>query len=206
VDPKQTVDHMRRQSMRVIAQAEDNGWKWQATIKPEPNVLYDNGPYRVDMEVERNGEKITVWWEEGRLLEAPLYSFAGVPTKLRNVSAMLWQMTQKPDPKATQRRMKKAVRVLDGAGASRLVEMIRDLPFDPEELDDRQLLRACYGKKLMWENSISGLVEQDVVQIGINFNAKVYHVTHSISGRRSINFHGQYGFRAVGVDALLRVG
>jgi hypothetical protein len=71
----------------------------------------------------------------------------------------------------------------------------------------------CYGKTLTWRNSITGGVEIDVVKAdlenprsGPNWNKINYKVSHSSAGRRVIQFVGHSGYRAVGVDALLRVG
>jgi hypothetical protein len=209
---EKALQHMRRQYSKTATAAREHGWEIshelaETQLAPGVGPTYD----RLDVTVKRGQENITIWWQDGKLLEAPNYLFAGDLTKLRNHSAMLKQMASKPDPLKAKKRLERASR--RSGQEYDLVEVIRDLPFEPDELDDGTLLRLCYGKTLTWRNSITGGVEIDGVKAdlenpksGPNWNKINYKVTRSSAGRRVIQFVGHSGYRAVGVDALLRVG
>lgn len=202
---EKALAHMRRQYSKTATMAEEHGWEIAHMLVDIPEQL------RLDVIVKRGQERIKIWWEDGQLKESPDYEFAGDTTKLRNHSAMLKQMASKPDPVKAKRRLERVSR--RSGEKFDLVEVIRDLPFEPDELDDRTLLSLCYGKTLTWRNSITGGVEIDGVKAdlenpksGPNWNKINYKITRSSAGRRVIQFVGHSGYRAVGVDALLRVG
>lgn len=204
---EKALAHMRRQYSKTATVAREHGWE----ISHELKHGYENADDRLDVTVKRGQESIHIWWQAGQLRVAPSYGFAGAVTKLRNHSAMLQQMALKPDPVKAKKRMERASR--QTGEKFDLVEVIRDLPWEPDELDDKTLLRLCYGKTLTWRNSITGGVEIDGVKAdlenprsGPNWNAINYKVRRSSAGRRIIQFVGHSGYRAVGVDALLRVG
>lgn len=204
---EKALAHMRRQYSKTATAAREYGWE----ISHELKHGHESSDDRLDVTVRRGQETIRIWWQHGQLLEAPTYEFAGDITKLRNHSAMLKQMAEKPDPVKAKRRLERVSRRT--GDRYDLVEVIRDLPWDPEELDDKTLLKLCYGKTLTWRNSITGGLEIDGVKAdlenpksGPNWNAINYKVRRSSAGRRIISFVGHGGYRAVGVDALLRVG
>lgn len=198
------IDHMRRQTLRVMNVASITNWTIESSkIDPVPDSLASNGPFTVRVDLSRRDEKIHIEWTDGRLLVAPLYTFAGVETKLRNTSAVLQQCGRQPDPKAAIRRQR-AIRAAGGK-TNDLVEISRALPWDPDEMSDKELLKACYGRKLVWENKTGGWVEEDMVKEGVNFNAMIYKIQYSSVGRRIIMFHGHSAFRAAAVETLLRV-
>lgn len=199
--------HMRRQYVKTKMVADQHGWD----VSYDLTLVTGEGDDRLDLIIKRGQEVIKIWWQRGQLLEAPTYAFAGAITKLRNHSAVMQQMELKPDPLKAKKRMERAM-ARTGERFD-LVEVIRDLPWNPDELDDKTLLRLCYGKTLTWRNSITGGVEIDGVRAdlenpksGPNWNAVNYKVKRSSAGRRIISFVGHGGYRAVGVDALLRVG
>lgn len=198
---EKALQHMRRQYSKTAEVAAEHGWVIEYNL--------DNGTNedRLDVMACRGSEVIKIWWQAGRLIVSPDYSFAGTTTKLRNHSAMLQQMASKPDPKATQRRLRKS------KGQRDIAELIKGLPWDPEVMDDKEILRECYGRALTWKNSITGEPEIDHVvlgrhgpQSGPNWNAANYKIARSSAGRRILKFVGTSGYRAVGLDALLRVG
>lgn len=207
------IAHMRKESMRIMEAGQQYGWKVEVT-KSEPlkeaTPNHEVGYVRVDVTAERNGEHIHIWWGDARLTVAPSYTFGGVETKLRNNAAVLKQMADKPDPSQARRRQRLATR--RGGESMELIEIIRDLPWEPDELTDPELLKAVYGKTLVWQNGVSGKAESDVVKLGEtyqsgpNWNKINFHVTTGTGGRRIINFVGQFGYRSVAADALLRVG
>lgn len=206
VKREKALAHMRRQYSKTATAARAYGWEISHDLKHG----HENGDDRLDVTVTRNGEKIHIWWQRGQLLVAPLYVFAGATTKLRNHSAMLQQMGLKPDPISAKKRMERAMAAT--GEKFDLVEVIKDLPWDPEELEDKELLRLCYGKTLVWRNSITGGVETDWIKAdsenprsGPNWNKVNYKVSRSSAGRRIIKFVGHNGYRAVAFDALLRV-
>lgn len=204
---ERALAHMRRQYVKTKTLAEQHGWE----VSFDLTLVTGAGEDRLDLVIKRGQETIKIWWQAGQLREAPTYEFAGAVTKLRNHSAVLQQMALKPDPIKAKKRMERAM--AKTGERFDLVEVIRDLPWEPDELDDKDLLRLCYGKTLTWRNSITGGVEIDVVKAdlenpksGPNWNAINYKVRRSSAGRRIVQFVGHSGYRAVGVDALLRVG
>lgn len=199
--------HMRRQYSKTATQAQFYGWEVEYELKMNHEGSTED---RLELTIKRGQEIITIWWQGGQLREAPEYKFAGMITKLRNHSAVLQQMELKPDATKAKRRLERAM-ARTGLELD-MVEVIKDLPWDPDELDDRELLKLCYGKTLTWRNSISGNLEIDWIKAdsanpkaGPNWNARNYKISRSSAGRRVIQFVGHNSYRAVGVDALLRV-
>lgn len=207
MDRDKMLDKYRRTYAKTAAPAAEFGWEIGHELNDQTDFI------RLEIILTRGGETIKIWWEEGRLLEAPVYSFGGVETKLRNHSAVLQQLAKIPNVNRSARRAQRQ------SGTVQAIEIIKALPWDPDELEDRDLKRLCYGKTLVWLNSLTGLPEQDRIwygrwegqrfiddlKSGPNWNASNYKIKYSSTGRRIIMFVGVSGYRAVGVDALLQV-
>lgn len=160
----------------------------------------------------RGQEVISIWWENKRLLEAPTYTLAGRVVKLRNASACVQQMAKAPDFEKSARRIK----ALKRKGLN-----TQDVEPDPDSLpwifledpSDKDILRSCYAKSIVWRNQTTNEVETDVIVRSSdafnkkgNFNASTYHISTSSTGRRILNFLGVFGFRSVAFDTVLRIG
>ena len=83
------------------------------------------------------------------------------------------------------------------------------LPFDPDEVSDRELVRMLAGVKITWWNVLAGAEETAVV------NPQSVKVAHAYDGHgdeqpadRVLTFvaTGAGGFRSVRIGALLKVG
>lgn len=208
------LEHARKQAEKLHVAGSSNGWKFSEMMQDD--VLRAR--------LERGDEIIEIEWIAGKVLTAPTYVFAGRATNLRNLSDCIRRSSMAPDFRRAANRARREARLqrparpvqrMAGPGSdsslatslpsSETGEFTRALPWDPEELDDRTLLKQCYCKTLLWRNSITGEVQEDTVLRGVNFNAQLYKVKYSSTGRRIIMFVGFEGFRAVGVEALLQV-
>lgn len=207
MDPK---NHMTRQAGKLRAVGEEHGWQYSEE--------WDDDTLRA--KVVRGDEVIEIEWTNGKLFIAPTYTFAGETTLNRNLADCLRHVKAKPNfaraaRRARRKRSTSTVAAMasapgydvpgNGLPSDGTPEFSRALPWNPDELDDKTLLKQCYCRTLLWKNSITGEVNEDTVLRGINFNAQIYKIKYSSSGRRIIMFHGQQGFRSVGVDALLQV-
>lgn len=203
MDRERALAKLRRDYSKTAEIAAEHGWIIEHQIDMETLWLR--------IWVTRGGEKIDIWWTEAKLTVAPVYTYGGIETKLRNYSAVLGQMASRPNVNRVKRRARAASRL--GGSSTALIEIVKALPWDPDTMSDRELKAACYGRTLVWMNSITGLPERDAIwyptktgpQSGPNWNAANYKVSRSSSGRRIITFVGMTGYRSVGVDALLQV-
>lgn len=202
--------HMQRQANRLRTPGDQHGWSSSDSL--EDNVLR--------LKLTRGDEIIEIEWDNGKLLVAPIYTFAGRTTRLRNVSDCIDRIGKAPDFRRAARRARREQRLQPSSSPVQALAaatgydapenglpagFTRSLPWDPDELDDKTLLKLCYCKTLLWRNGITGEVMEDTVLRGVNFDKVKYKVRHSSNGRRIIMFVGFEGFRAVGVDALLQV-
>jgi len=190
---------MRRAYGRFAAQAAEWGWEI-AHLKGE-----EEGLTRISVRVARGDESIYIWWLDGKLTVAPVYTFLGVETKLRNASAALQQMSEKPAAKRVLRTRKKAVRRGLLAENSDLTKLARDLPWNPDDMEDPILLKALYGRTVIWTNGITDGLEEDTIRPGVNWDKMKYHVKLTSKGRRVVSFLGNTGYRAFAIEQLLRV-
>lgn len=203
MDQDRALAKLRRDYAKTAEFATEHGWEISHEIDKERLFL--------SISVVRGGESIKIWWVEAKLTEAPVYTYGGIETKLRNHSAVLGQMASRPNVNRVKRRARAASRL--GGEPLELIEIVKALPWDPDQMDDIELKRACYGRTLVWLNSITGLPERDAIwyptktgpKSGPNWNAANYKITRSKAGRRIITFVGMTGYRSVGVDALLQV-
>lgn len=201
------ITHMRREAGKLVAAGEAHGW--------EVKVTEDSNGHAGTATVEivtcvatRGQEVISIWWENKRLLEAPKYTLAGREIKLRNASACVQQMAKQPDFERAARKTKRNTEVVQDIQQERM-------PWEdlPDGWDDKDILRMCYAKTIVYKNNITDEVQTEVVVRSSdavlrkgNFNSKCYHISYSSKGRAILNFLGVYGFRSIALDQILRVG
>lgn len=187
--------------------AADNGWTTEQT--------YSQDNEKTTVLATRDDESLEIWWYGNKLTESPIYQLMARQVLLRNASHAYRYLTGQPDYGKAARRTKRlqaataAVQGLDGSPDADLPDALADpvgrLPFDKLLAEDRDILKACYTRTLVWKNSITQDLDEDRVIRGANWDKAKYHITHTNEGRRVLNFLGQYGFRSVYVDALLFV-
>jgi len=221
------LTHMLREAGKLQKAGEAHGWDVKVTDTTDGQ--HGTETLRVDCVATRGQEVISIWWEDKKLLEAPTYQLAGREIKLRNASACVQQMSKKPDFEKAARKAK----VRRRRGRDDFEDVKADdntLPWkyfqdenhpdyiDPELLEDlggldKQILRACYARTIVYRNSLTNEVCTDVVLRSSdaslrkgNFNSTNYHISRSSSGREILNFIGVFGFRSVALDSILRVG
>lgn len=203
--------HMFREASKLERAGEEHGWSVKTSDESNGHAGIETVVV-VTCVATRGQETIKIWWENKRLLEAPVYVLAGREVKLRNASACVQQMAKAPDFEKSARRAK-ALR--------RKGEEAADVQPDPDSLPwiyledptDQDILRACYAKSIVWRNQITREVETDVIVRSSdalnkkgNFNANNYHISISSAGRQILNFLGVFGFRSVAFDSVLRIG
>ncbi len=180
---------------QLAAYARENGWE----AKGQPDGE------RCDVELWRGDERIAVYWINGSLVEAPLYTLAGSTTKLRNVSEIKKQLLKQPDLSRRLRRNRTS-KVVEEApdNIEKLLGMRLLLP-PFEDMEDREVLRELYNHSIVWINRLTQMPDEDAIRRGINYNADLYHMSLSSAGRRIVNFMGVFQFRSVALDTLVQV-
>lgn len=196
------IEHMRREAAKLERAGAEYGWEVKVTESA-------HGPIQVvECVATRGQEIISIWWENKRLLEAPKYVLAGRELKLRNASACVQQMAKKPDFEKAARKSRQNSDSLQGIQRERM-------PWEDlaDGWTDKDILRMCYAKTIVYKNNLTGEVLTEVVVRSSdatlrkgNFNSKCYHISYSSEGRAVLNFLGVYGFRSIGLDQILRVG
>ena len=188
--------------------AKQNGWS--GTMNEEDGRLHL---------FARRGEveTIDIWWFLNGSLDTsrlPMYTLAGEPIKLRNVSAAAKVAASEPDTSRLRKAARKQRRQLDGATNvapedidSYIAGMQGSLPFDHESTDE-EIKVALKGRTISWINRRSGEVHSatvsdspkhfKVVRNGHDYIDFVYPVPR----RTAIE---TYGFRAVYLDSIVSV-
>lgn len=188
---------------RVVAAAKEHGWEFQLISVPGEGT---------GVELNRGPENLMIRWDlTGSLMHPLTYRVAGVrETKLRNVSAALKQMADKPNLTPARRRSSAAVEVDETP--------YLPLPFDTDA-DDATIIKALRGKTIVWRNRLLNTLESG--QVPDRFQVKVkrdgveklvwrtsqnIYMTTSSAGRRIITFPavGEQ-FRSVGLDQIVQI-
>lgn len=161
---------------------------------------------------------VIVWHEESLALVHPLtYALSGVrEVKLRNVSAAIKVLAEKPSYKVGRSRPTGVQRVQ--ADGEPLGEVY--LPFDPAVDDDRTIVKALVGKVLVWRAVMTGeYIEARVParervevpdgkggkKVVLRTNPNIYISTTS-AGKRVLTFPAvNEQFRSCYLDGLVQV-
>lgn len=198
---------------QFAAIAKENGWTGKFNVG-------EDGEW-AEVICERDGEHLEISWFENKLTGPPKYSFSGVELKLHSTKIATDKLRGKPDLEQVTRHRRRAVRAQQAAQpmstngtegeAAPLADVEADiLPFDPEESSNKDILLACRGATLIYVNRISRLADMVYVHPLKNRNdnksQRVYFISVSQAGRKSINFIENSGaFRAVALDSILQV-
>jgi hypothetical protein len=212
------LSHMLKEASKLEKAGAEHGWEVKTTHNVPDMAMPDfDGADTltvivVDCVATRGQETVSIWWENKHLVEPPKYVLAGYEVKLRNASACVQQMAKPPNLERAARKTK--LRQMAGEETDDLTPDPASLPWKYlDDPTDKEILRACYARTIVWTNSITERAVTDVVVRSINpklrtgnFNSNNYHITRSSSGRMIINFLGVFGFRSVALDKVLRVG
>lgn len=200
------LTHMLGQANKLEKAGAEHGW----SVTTEDEEI--DGKLYLHCNAIRGQEEIYIWWVDKNLTEAPTYKLAGHEIKLRNASACVQQMAKPPDYERAARKTKKKQQ--QGWYVEALEPDPDSLPWhylpDPT---DAEILKACYARTIVWINQITERAETDVIvrspdagrRLG-NFNSENYFISVSSKGRKIINFLGIFGYRAVALETVLRIG
>lgn len=167
--------------------------KWTGTVK--------HGDESTTVTLTRGKETVEIRYDGNSCKEMPNVTFDGQVRQVRNVAAALRVVGSSAKANAavfTDRAEKKAamrkaapVRREPGARA-------RKIPFTLEDGED-VIKGKVVGKRIVWTNRISGMMEEDVIAPERNTNGGFYVRNGQLS------FVGNYGFRSVRLDQLVAV-
>jgi len=189
---------------RIMEAAAASGWTASLTV---------NGT-TLRVHVERGSEAIGTTFVDGKLdlSEMPTYHDGDRSVKLKNVSAVLKQMTgEKPTAKPVTERRTRTPRPKASPETAAL-------PFDPEASSDEEVLDAIRGRSIEWMNMISRNVEHAVVLASRTIRGKMGEpverpvkigiAPHPQRNTRVVTFtDGEAtGTRSVALDRITRVG
>ena len=189
--------------LSLAAHAATMGWTVEVGSTP-PSVVVVS---------ERDAEKLTVWFIDGKmdLLNKPTYLRAdGSVVLLRNVSAVKMQMDSDPAArpvKAVRSVAKRASKPVEGAETPQ-----RSLSFDPAETCDDEIAEIIAGSLLRWRRT-DGTVDEAVAGKKVTVTAhprkpanvnRVIHFWSMVPSEKRGMIAGPE--RHVGLDLLLSVG
>lgn len=177
------------------------------------------------IEVGRGTERLTTYFADGKLdaTNMPLYADGDRKVRLRNVSAVLLQMSgERPSVRPPAVRKARAPRV---AGAPRKASAgvkapadggASPFPFDLSTATDEEVRAAVADRAISWVNRVSQAVEQSFVQAHktVKDRATGEPVERSVpikiearaDGSRVLNFYTPEGQRSVALAQIVRVG
>jgi hypothetical protein len=196
-------------AVRVCTAAESHGWTFAVS----------RGDEGTSVSLSRGPELMVITWDKGGSLMHPLtYSISGIKdVRLRNVSAAIKQMADKPNLTAVRTRRPSAPSATAEEGVVEITQ--EELPF-PMDAPDAEIIKALRGKHLVWWNKLGEQYETGQipgparVQIPDGRGGKKWvlrtsrniYVTTSSAGRRIITFPAvNEQFRSVGLDSIVRV-
>ncbi len=200
---------MADKTSRIIERAAECEPPWDFVQKEEGD--------RTTLVLTRGEERIEFAWEKNALQHPLLYTLAGVrEVRLRNVSAALKQMGEKPNYRV--RRTSRA------AGAEREVRedvgpLMTTLPFELDD-DDATIIKAVRGHSITWRRTMqpgyeTGMVPgryQVDVPDGKGGKKKVWRTSPNIylrttsTGRRVLTFPAvNEQFRSCALDQIVSV-
>lgn len=167
--------------------------KWKGTVK--------TGDDSTTILLTRGKETVEIRYDGNSCKEMPNVTFDGQVRQVRNVAAALRVVgssakaneavfADRADKKAA---MRKAAPVRRAPGAR-----ARKIPFTAEDSED-DVKAKLLGKRIVWTNRISGLLEEDVVAAERNRNG------HFSITKGQLSFLGNYGFRSVRLEQLVAV-
>lgn len=194
---------------RVVAAGSEHGWEHERLA--EDNVT--------GVRLTRGPEIMEVRWDAGGSLLHPLtYAISGIKqTRLRNVSAAIKQMADKPNLTAVRTRRASAP---SATAEGEVIEITREeLPF-PLDAPDAEVIKALRGRHLVWWNTMGEKYETGQVpdrqrvavpdgrggkKLVWRTSRNIY-LTTSKAGKRSLTFPAvNEQFRSVHLEAIVRV-
>lgn len=193
----------------LIAEAKKLGWYGNRETKDDITTAV----------LTRGDEIITIQWDSGVFIgETCNYSFGGRTIKIHNASAARKRMAMPPEAAEAERSRVAVNRSFSHRATVTSPREHRQhkLPFSEASLDD-EVLAALNGKRIYWVNSISQVVEDDVIpslrqttrgRDGAPIDTRQTHQPHITEGThdgRIVNFVGNTGFRSVRLSAIIRV-
>lgn len=169
------------------------GNKWAGSVK--------HGDESTTVVLTRGKEAVEIRYDGNSCKEMPIVTFDGQVRQVRNVAAALRVIgssakansevfADRADKKAA---MRKAAPVKRAPGVR-----ARKIPFTADEpVED--VKAKLLGRRIIWTNRISGLMEEDVVAPERNRNG-LFAIA-----KGQLSFVGNYGFRSVRLDQLVAV-
>lgn len=168
--------------------------KWAGAVKTSDEaatVLLTRGKETVEIRYDGNSCK-----------EMPTVTFDGQVRQVRNVAAALRviESSAKANEAVFAERANKKAAMRKAAPVKRAPGVrARKIPFTADEPVE-EVKAKLLGKRLVWTNRISGLMEEDVVAAERNRNDHHFSIT-----KGQLSFVGNYGFRSVRLDQLVAV-
>lgn len=171
--------------------AKQHGWTGKYHLDENTGIVYL---------FARRGEHetIEIWWtREGKALprpDLPVYTLGGERIKLLNVSAAAAIAAKSEDDAAERRAATKRVKPKAQRQQGDIIKTTKFV-----EMDDTELERLLYGRRLRWVNSISGEIEEAIVS-GNKIKPKVIR-----NGHDRVDFLCDEGFRSAYLDQIVSV-
>lgn len=190
------LDASKAKARALLATAEELGWSLKDFETEE-----ETGTFYLNLHNENTGEEISAFWSDGVWQHPCMYRYSGRELKLNNASAARKRMASEPDLVIRKTRSVSPGEDVGEEGAGRIVAY--RVPFDPINGSDAEIFSAVYGRKLVWRNMLSGLLEEATVT-----GRKTLRITYSeTSGKRILHFvdNTMTGYRAIHLENLVQV-
>lgn len=189
------IEASKAKARAFLLSAQEYGWD-VAEFEEDPKI----GEFWIMLTNAETGEEIEASWVNGVWQYPCIYAYDGRELKILNAAAARHRMASGPDVAIRRRSGPEAA----GDEPERRGRVLAyRVPFDVDTASEAEIYTAVYGRKLVWENALSGQIEEARVT-----GRKHLHIeTARTSGRRILSFVDSRvtGFRAVALESLVQV-
>lgn len=182
-------------------EAAKHGWTTKITEKNDDEV---------HVEATRSSERITIFWQGNSLIETPFHYYMGNQRSLHNKATATRQLSMKPSVGRVRTGSKRFDLNLSKDGELDeeidLDSIRQELPFDPNEDTDNEILKQLRGSTIVIVNRISNRGEIIHIPRQLNMNLDHFFLEDSTDGKTYVSFLTAGGFRSVYLDSIIRMG
>ncbi len=185
-------------AQKLASICKEHGWTGSLEINHDDDYA--------KLSVTRDNERLEIEWLSNQLMAPPKYSYNGMESRLHCASVA--RRTVERSPEIARRQESQVKRRSSAKRSSSLPSPTSSalaLPFRIGETPDREILRICRDRTVVWKGQYSETEEMAHIPKLKNTDLEnVYYIGESSAGRPYLSFIDHHGcFRAVAFDSML---
>lgn len=185
---------------KFIQLCKENGWQGEREFDYENDFAL--------VKVHRDHEILEIEWLDNQLTGPPKYSYNGITVRLHCAATARKNIERSPEiARRQESQVKRRAPRLKSSFSSSQTSSIPMLPFTIGETPDREILRVCRNKTLVWWSDLMQAEQQAHIPKTKNVDLhNVYYIGETSVGKEYLSFCDENGsFRAVSFSAMLRL-